>query len=146
MPLHPVCLCLGRFLRHSVTCISSGKVFNIAGLRIANIVCADADRRARIDRAVKNNRLRCEIYVPVTLRHAVWVEYKGWRSWRRVVVFGFLQVYNLILFTYCRQICFEHVACFYPQAARVVVGVADEIIRLCHLLIYQQSYLVIRVE
>ena len=48
------------FLRHSVTCISPSKAFNIAGLQIANIVCADADRRARIDRAINDNEV-CDV-------------------------------------------------------------------------------------
>mgnify|MGYP000061385667 FL=1 len=46
-----------EFLRHSVACISPSKAFNIAGLQIANIVCADADRRAKIDRAINNNEV-----------------------------------------------------------------------------------------
>lgn len=33
---------------------------------------------------IEDNRLRGEIRVPVTLRQAVWVEYKGWWFWRRV--------------------------------------------------------------
>lgn len=48
------------FLRHSVSCISPSKAFNIAGLQIANIVCADADRRARIDRAINDNEV-CDV-------------------------------------------------------------------------------------
>ena len=48
------------FLRHSVTCISPSKAFNIAGLQIANIVCADADRSARIDRAINDNEV-CDV-------------------------------------------------------------------------------------
>ena len=48
------------FLRHSVTCISVSKSFNIAGLQIANIVCADAELRARIDRAVNDNEV-CDV-------------------------------------------------------------------------------------
>lgn len=48
------------FLRHSVTCISPSKAFNIAGLQIANIVCADADRRAKIDRAINDNEV-CDV-------------------------------------------------------------------------------------
>ena len=48
------------FLRHSVTCISPSKAFNIAGLQIANIVCADADRCARIDRAINDNEV-CDV-------------------------------------------------------------------------------------
>ena len=33
---------------------------------------------------IENGRLKGEIRVPVTLRQAVWVEYKGWWFWRRV--------------------------------------------------------------
>lgn len=33
---------------------------------------------------IEDNRLRGEIRVPVTLRQAVWVEYKGWWFWKRV--------------------------------------------------------------
>lgn len=48
------------FLRHSITCISPSKAFNIAGLQIANIVCADADRRIKIDRAINDNEV-CDV-------------------------------------------------------------------------------------
>ena len=48
------------FLRHSVTCLSPSKAFNIAGLQIANIVCADAARRAKIDRAINDNEV-CDV-------------------------------------------------------------------------------------
>lgn len=33
---------------------------------------------------IEDNRLQGEIRVPVTLRQAVWVEYKGWWFWKRV--------------------------------------------------------------
>lgn len=49
-----------EFLRHSVTCISPSKAFNIAGLQIANIVCADAGRRELIDRAINDNEV-CDV-------------------------------------------------------------------------------------
>lgn len=49
-----------EFLQHSVTCISPSKAFNIAGLQIANIVCADAGVRARIDRAINDNEV-CDV-------------------------------------------------------------------------------------
>lgn len=49
-----------EFLQHSVTCISPSKAFNIAGLQIANIVCADAGRRVRIDRAINDNEV-CDV-------------------------------------------------------------------------------------
>lgn len=49
-----------EFLQNSVTCISPSKAFNIAGLQIANIVCADAGRRAQIDRAINDNEV-CDV-------------------------------------------------------------------------------------
>lgn len=44
----------------SVTCLSPSKAFNIAGLQIANIVCADADIRMKIDRAINDNEV-CDV-------------------------------------------------------------------------------------
>lgn len=49
-----------EFSRHSVSCVSPSKAFNIAGLQIANIVCADAWRRAKIDRAININEV-CDV-------------------------------------------------------------------------------------
>lgn len=48
------------FLRHSVTCFSPSKAFNIAGLQIATIVAADAEVRGRIDRAINVNEV-CDV-------------------------------------------------------------------------------------
>lgn len=49
-----------EFLQHSVTCMSPSKAFNIAGLQIANIVCADAARREKILRAININEV-CDV-------------------------------------------------------------------------------------
>lgn len=49
-----------EMLLHSVTCLSPSKAFNIAGLQIANIVCANADIRMRIDRAINDNEV-CDV-------------------------------------------------------------------------------------
>lgn len=38
----------------------------------------------RLTGIIEDNRLRGEIHVPVTLRQAVWVEYKGWWFWKKV--------------------------------------------------------------
>lgn len=38
----------------------------------------------RLTGLIEDNRLKGEIRVPVTLRQAVWVEYKGWWFWRRI--------------------------------------------------------------
>lgn len=48
------------FAARSVTCVSPSKAFNIAGLQIANIVCADGDMRMRIDRAINDNEV-CDV-------------------------------------------------------------------------------------
>ena len=49
-----------EFLRHSVTCVSPSKAFNIAGLQIASIIAADADVRRKIDRAINDNEV-CDV-------------------------------------------------------------------------------------
>ena len=49
-----------EFLIHSITCLSPSKAFNIAGLQIANIVCADDVVRAKIDRAINDNEV-CDV-------------------------------------------------------------------------------------
>lgn len=38
----------------------------------------------RLTGIIEDNRLQGEIHVPVTLRQAVWVEYKGWWFWKKV--------------------------------------------------------------
>lgn len=49
-----------EFLQHAVTCISPSKAFNIAGLQIANIVCADEEMRRKIDKAININEV-CDV-------------------------------------------------------------------------------------
>lgn len=49
-----------EFSANCITCLSPSKAFNIAGLQIANIVAPDADRRARIDRAINVNEV-CDV-------------------------------------------------------------------------------------
>lgn len=49
-----------EFLRHSVTCTSPSKAFNLAGLQIANIFCADEVMRRKIDRAININEV-CDV-------------------------------------------------------------------------------------
>lgn len=49
-----------EFPMYSITCLSPSKAFNLAGLQIANIVCADADVRRKIDRAVNVNEV-CDV-------------------------------------------------------------------------------------
>lgn len=47
-------------LRHSVTCISPSKAFNLAGIQIANIVAADEEVRKKIDKAINVNEV-CDV-------------------------------------------------------------------------------------
>lgn len=49
-----------EFRQHSISCVSPSKAFNIAGLQIANIVCADKAKRAKIDRAINDNEV-CDV-------------------------------------------------------------------------------------
>ena len=49
-----------EFQKHSITCISPSKSFNIAGLQIANIVCRDGQMRAKIDKAININEV-CDV-------------------------------------------------------------------------------------
>ena len=50
------------YARNSATCCSPTKAFNIAGIQIANIVAADPQARARIDRAINDNEC-CDVNV-----------------------------------------------------------------------------------
>lgn len=96
------------FLRHSVTCISPSKAFNIAGLQIANIVCADADRRARIDRAINDNEV-CDVNpFGVIATQAAYNEGEEWLD----QLIDYLHANYL----YMRDFCREHLPEF-PVAA-----------------------------
>ena len=48
------------FTNRFITCVSPTKAFNIAGLQIANIIVADDEIRARIDRAININEV-CDV-------------------------------------------------------------------------------------
>ena len=49
-----------EFKKHSVTCISPSKAFNIAGLQIANIIVENDEWRQRIDKAININEV-CDV-------------------------------------------------------------------------------------
>ena len=49
-----------EFQKHSVTCISPSKAFNIAGLQIANIIVENDEWRQRIDKAININEV-CDV-------------------------------------------------------------------------------------
>ena len=92
------------FLQHSVTCLSPSKAFNIAGLQIANIVCADAGLRARIDRAINDNEV-CDVnpFGELATR-AAYNESGEWLDALLDYLYG--------NYTYMRAFCREHLPDF----------------------------------
>lgn len=93
-----------EFLQHSVTCISPSKAFNIAGLQIANIVCADAFLRAKIDRAINDNEV-CDVNpFGVIATQAAYNEGEEWLEQ--------LLEYLYANYRYMQQFCWEHLSDF----------------------------------
>ena len=88
------------FLWHSVTCLSPSKAFNIAGLQIANIVCADADRRAKIERAINDNEV-CDVNPFGVI--ASQAAYNGGEEWLNQLI-----EYLYGNYLYMREFCREH--------------------------------------
>lgn len=66
------------FLMHSVNCTSPSKAFNLAGLQIANIISADAEVRAKIDKAININEV-CDVN-PFGVE-ALMAAYKEGKEW-----------------------------------------------------------------
>lgn len=92
------------FLKNSITCISPSKAFNIAGLQIANIVCADPARRALIDRAINDNEV-CDVNpFGVIATEAAYREGADWLDQ--------LIVYLHDNYQYMQQYCAEHLPDF----------------------------------
>ena len=65
-------------LKNAVICTSASKSFNIAGLQMANIICAHADWREKIDRAININEV-CDVnpFGPVATQ-AAYNESEDW--------------------------------------------------------------------
>lgn len=87
------------FLRHSVTCISPSKAFNIAGLQIANIVCADANRRTKIDRAINDNEV-CDVNPFGVI--ATQAAYNEGEEWLHQLI-EYLHANYLYMLEFCRK-------------------------------------------
>ena len=87
------------FLWHSVTCLSPSKAFNIAGLQIANIVCADADRRAKIERAINDNEV-CDVNPFGVI--ATQAAYNGGEEWLNQLI-EYLYGNYLYMLEFCRE-------------------------------------------
>lgn len=67
-----------EFLKHSVTCVSPSKAFNLAGLQIANIIAADAEVYKKIDKAINVNEV-CDVNpFGVEALMAAYNEGEGW--------------------------------------------------------------------
>ncbi len=49
-----------KFLQNSAICVSPSKAFNIAGLKVSNIIVADNEKRAVIDKAINVNEI-CDL-------------------------------------------------------------------------------------
>lgn len=93
-----------EFSRHSVSCVSPSKAFNIAGLQIANIVCADAGRRAKIDRAININEV-CDVNpFGVIALQAAYNEGGEWLDQLLEYIHG--------NYEYMRRFCEEHLSDF----------------------------------
>ena len=91
---------LGESARlHSATCVSPSKAFNIAGLQVANIVCADDSIRRRIDKAINVNEV-CDINafaVPALI--AAYNEGEPWLN----ALNAYLHANDVALREYCRE-------------------------------------------
>ena len=61
-----------------IICCSPSKSFNTAGLQMANIICADAETRRRIDRAININEI-CDVnpFAPLAVE-AAYNESEDW--------------------------------------------------------------------
>ncbi|MCR5131933.1 MAG: pyridoxal phosphate-dependent aminotransferase [Prevotella sp.] len=90
-----------------VICTSPSKSFNTAGLQIANIICADAETRRRIDRAININEI-CDVnpFGPVALEAAYnesesWIEELNqylWENYQALLTFFAEQLPQLKVF------------------------------------------------
>ncbi|MBR6446295.1 MAG: pyridoxal phosphate-dependent aminotransferase [Prevotella sp.] len=71
-----------------IICSSPSKSFNIAGLQMANIICADPETRRRIDRAININEI-CDVnpFAPLAVE-AAYNEGEAWLDALNEYIFG----------------------------------------------------------
>lgn len=93
-----------EFLRHSVTCLSPSKAFNIAGLQIANIVSADEEVRRKIDKAININEV-CDVN-PFGIEATI-AAYNEGETWLMELL-GYLRTN----YEYMRSYCQAHLPAF----------------------------------
>ena len=76
-----------EMVRHSASCISPTKAFNVAGIQIANIFAAEPEVRRRIDRAINDNEC-CDVNVfGCTALEAAYNESEQWLDALRAYLF-----------------------------------------------------------
>ncbi len=92
------------FSKHSVTCLSPSKAFNIAGLQNASIVAEDASMRELIDRAININEV-CDVN-PFGVEATI-VAYRKGEKW----LAGLLN-YLKGNYEFMREFCSEHLPSF----------------------------------
>lgn len=88
-----------EFLRHSVTCISPSKAFNIAGLQIANIICADEKMHQKIDKAININEV-CDVNPFGVI--ATMAAYNEGEEWLRLLL-EYLYENYICMRNFCRE-------------------------------------------
>ena len=88
-----------QFAAHSVTCVSPSKAFNIAGLQIANIICADARVRAQIDKAINVNEV-CDVN-PFGVEATI-AAYREGEEWLSQLI-GYLEENYLCMKAFCEK-------------------------------------------
>lgn len=88
-----------RFLPITVTCVSPSKAFNLAGLQIASIVCANGDVSTKIDRAINDNEV-CDVNpFGVIATQAAYNEGEEWLS----QLIEYLHENYVYMGTYCKE-------------------------------------------
>ena len=90
-----------------IICCSPSKSFNTAGLQMANIICADAETRRRIDRAININEI-CDVnpFAPLAVEAAYnesedWIDELNqylWGNYQALLVFFAEQLPQLKVF------------------------------------------------
>ena len=95
----PFCSISPEAAQDSIACVSPSKAFNMAGLQIANIICADEEKRKKIDKAININEV-CDVNpfgVIATIQ-----AYNNGEEWLQELI-DYLQVNYEFLVTFFRN-------------------------------------------
>lgn len=124
--------------RHSCVCTSASKAFNIAGLQNAQIVCADAEIRARIDRAVNVHEV-CDVNpFGLVATEAAYAQGGEWLDALRLYLWGNYQALALALAACSPLLTVMPIEATYLMWVDVrATGLSDE--EFCQRLLDQQS-------